>query len=88
MEGPGENVCKQGGCPQDGRCAEAEEEVFEGGLEKRRVITSSQGRSAVGEIGNARGGPGAGKVGRMGPEDQGAEDVNHTESRSLELRVN
>ena len=64
------------------------EEVLEGGLEKRRVVASSQGRSAVGEIGMARGGPGAGKVGRMGPEDQGAEDVNHTESRSLELRVN
>ena len=78
MEGPGEDVCEEGSCPQDGRRAKAEEEVFEGSLEKRRVVASSQGRSAVGEIGKARGGPGAGKVGRMGPEDQGAEDVNHT----------
>ena len=78
MEGPGEDVCEEGSCPQDGRRAKAEEEVFEGSLEKRRVVASSQGRSAVGEIGEARGGPGAGKVGGMGTEDQGAEDVNHT----------
>ena len=78
MEGPGEDVCEEGSCPQDGRRAKAEEEVFEGSLEKGRVVASGQGRSAVGEIGSARGGPGAGKVGGVGPEDQGAEDVNHT----------
>ena len=87
MEGPGEDVCEEGSCPQDGRRAKAEEEVLEGSLEKGRVIASGQGRSAVGEVGSARRAPGAGKVRGMAPEDQRAKDIDHTEPRSLELRI-